>query len=157
MHDDELAWAACEMYLATGNAAYQQKLFAWFPNPDDPATWRYAWWRLWDSYGKAIRSYAFAARTGRLTTNQLDANYLAKCVNEVTMGAQDHLTRAQANSYGTSFPTQSKAYGQAGWYFSSERAFDITVAYQLNARADFLEAIIGNLNYEAGCNPVNVC
>src|SRR4030095_5779788 len=29
MHDDELAWAACEMYLATTNAAYQQKLIEW--------------------------------------------------------------------------------------------------------------------------------
>jgi len=110
MHDDELAWAACEMYLATGNAAYQQTLMAWFPNPDDPATWRYGWWRLWDSYGKAIRSYAFAARTGRLSTSQLDSGYLAKCVNEINLGAQDHLTRVQDNAYGTSFPLETKFY-----------------------------------------------
>ncbi len=157
MHDDELAWAACEMYLATGNPACQQKLLEWFPDPDDPATWRWGWWRLWDSYGKAIRSYAFGARTGRLAANQLDPSYLAKCLNEINLGAQDHLTRAHANAYGTSFPLESKQYRVAGWYFSSERAFDITVAYQLNARADFLEAILSNLNYEAGCNPMNVC
>jgi len=157
MHDDELAWAACEMYLATTNAAYQQKLFAWFPNPDDSATFRYSWSRLYDSYGKAIRSYAFAARTGRLTTNQLDSTYLGKCVNELTLGAQDHLVRAQDNAYGTSFPLQSKSYRQAGWYFSGGPAFDLAVAYQLSARSDFLEALLSNLNYEAGANPVNIC
>jgi hypothetical protein len=113
--------------------------------------------RLWDSYGKAIRSYAFAARTGRLATNQLDATYLAKCVNEINQGAQDHLIRAQDNAYGSSFPLQSKQYRQASWYFSTVKAFDLSVAYQLNARADFLDAILSNLNYEGGCNPVNIC
>ena len=157
MHDDELAWAACEMYLATGQPAYQQTLFSWFPNPDDPATFRYGWWRLYDSYGKAIRDYAFGARTGRVATNQLDSTYLTKCINELTLGAQDHLTRAQDNPYGSSFPLETKQYRQGGWYFSSERAFDITVAYQLNPRADFLDAILSNLNFEAGCNPVNIC
>ena len=44
----------------------------------------------------------------------------------------------------------------AGWYFSSERAFDITVAYQLDPRPEFMDAILSNLNYEGGCNPVNV-
>src|SRR6185503_12267461 len=83
MHDDELAWAACEMFLATGNAAYHQKLKEWFPNPNDPATYRWGWWRLSSGYGNAIRSYAFAARSGRLTAGQLDAAFLAKCEAEI--------------------------------------------------------------------------
>jgi len=78
-------------------------------------------------------------------------------VNELTLGAQDHLVRAQDNAYGTSFPLQSKSYRQAGWYFSGGPAFDLAVAYQLSARSDFLEALLSNLNYEAGANPVNIC
>ena len=35
---DELAWAACELFLATGSSQYQQKLFEWFPDPTDPAS-----------------------------------------------------------------------------------------------------------------------
>jgi hypothetical protein len=30
------------------------------------------------------------------------------------------------------------------------------VGYQLNANADYLEAMVSNMNYEGGCNPVNM-
>ncbi|HWH68863.1 MAG TPA: hypothetical protein VNT26_05730, partial [Candidatus Sulfotelmatobacter sp.] len=43
-----------------------------------------------------------------------------------------------------------------GWYFSADQAFDMAVAYQLNAKADYLSAMLANMNYEGGCNPVNV-
>src|SRR5262249_39304611 len=39
-HDDELAWAACEMFLATGDQQYHAKLKEFFPNPSDSATFR---------------------------------------------------------------------------------------------------------------------
>ncbi len=155
MHDDELAWAACQMFLATGDQSYHLKLKEWF-DPSDPATLRWGWWRLWESYGRAIRSYAFAARSGRLQASQLDPAYLAKCEQQVLLGAQDTMNNARQSAYGTSFPLETKNVRAAGWYFSSERAFDITVGYQLDARPEFLDAILSNLNYEGGCNPVNV-
>ncbi|MBI3876204.1 MAG: glycoside hydrolase family 9 protein [Verrucomicrobia bacterium] len=154
-HDDELAWAACEMFLATGDQTIHATLKSWFPNPNDPATYRWGWWRMWESYGCAIRSYAFAARSGRLPASALDATYLARCETEVKAAGQDALSRAQQNAYGTSFPLQTKAVRGGGWYFSSDQAFDITAAYQLDARPEYLDAILSNLNYEAGANPVN--
>ncbi len=108
-----------------------------------------------ESYGNAIRSYAFAARSGRLAAGQLDSAYLAKCENQITLCAQEHVQRSRDNAYGSSFPIESKRYQVAGWYFSSERAFDITVGYQLDARPEYLDAIVANMNYEGGCNPVN--
>ncbi len=90
-HDDELAWAACELFLATGDARYAQKLSAWFPNPADYATFRWGWWRMPESWGIAIRSYAFAARTGRLQAGQLDAAYLAKCEAQIVAAGDDAL------------------------------------------------------------------
>ena len=162
-HDDELAWAACELFLATGEATYQQKLMEWF-DPSNPATIQWGWWRLYAGYGCAARSYAFAVKTGRRKLNELDPVYLTKCQNEVTKGAGDQLRRAQNNAYGTSFPIEAKRNRDAGWYFSSERAFDIAVAYQLfprpdlasDPRRDYLDSILSNLNYEGGCNPANV-
>ncbi|MDB6032281.1 MAG: hypothetical protein JWM16_2619, partial [Verrucomicrobiales bacterium] len=155
MHDDELAWAAAEMFLATGNPVYQQTLMAWF-DPSNPATWRWGWWRMFEGFGRAARSYAFAVRSGRLAANQVDAAYLANCEQQAVLCAQDHVTRANQNAYGTSFPIETKAVRGAGWYFSSERAFDISVGYQISPKPEFLDAIIANLNYEGGCNPVNV-
>jgi hypothetical protein len=37
-----------------------------------------------------------------------------------------------------------------------DKAFDIAVAYQLNPNPAYLTAILTNMNYEAGCNPLNV-
>ena len=33
----------------------------------------------------------------------------------------------------------------------------MAVAYQLNPKADYMTAMLANMNYEGGCNPVNVC
>jgi len=163
-HNDDLAWAACEMYLATGDPVFQQALFQMLPDPTDPKTFMYGWWRMYQSYGNAIRSYAFAAPSGRLQTNQLDPNYLDKCETEIIAAAQDQLTRSRDNAYGSSFPVETKAVRSGGWYFSMDQAFDLAVASALNdypplndPRPQFLAAMLHNLNYEGGCNPVNVC
>ncbi len=156
MHDDELAWAAAAMYAATGEAQYQTKLFEFFPNPNDPNTRRWTWWRLFEGYGCATRTYAFAARSGRLPSAQLNASYLAKCEAEILAAADDHTRFSRQTAYGTSFPDVTKQYRTPGWYFSSERAFDVTAAYQLQARPEYRETVIANINYEGGCNPLNM-
>jgi hypothetical protein len=156
MHDDELAWAAAAMFAATGSATYLTQLKAWFPNPNDVSTRRWTWWRMFEGYGNAIRTYAFAARSGRLQTNQLDADYLAKCESEILATADDIARFSGLSAYGTSFGDPYKNDRSAGWYFSSERGFDLTVGYQLSAKPAYIEALAANLNYEGGCNPVNM-
>ena len=153
---DELAWAACEMYVATGNPYYQQTLFQWFPDPTATSTFRWSWWRMSEGWGNAVRSYAFAARSGRLQPNQLDQNYLAKCITTITNAGNDALLWSQQGAYGSSFPMETKHVRSAGWYFSLAQAFDIVVAQQLAPRPEYLDALVRNMNYEGGCNPVNV-
>jgi hypothetical protein len=155
-HDDELAWAACEMYLATGDTQYQQKLFEWFPNPADSNTFRWTWWRMCQSWGCAIRSYAFAARSGRLATSQLDATYLAACEGQVKAAGEDALKWSAQSAYGFSFPDNTKHGMQTGWFFSLDQASDMAVAYQLNPKPEYIDALVSNMNYEGGSNPVNV-
>jgi hypothetical protein len=152
---DELVWAACQMFLATGDPAIHQLLLSWF-NPADPATWRWGWWHMSECYGHAIRSYAFAVQSGRIATSQLDPTFLSKCRAEIAAAGDAALSFSQQNAYGTSFPTETKAMQSAGWYFSCDAAFDMTVAYQLNPKPDYLNAMVANMNYEGGCNPVNV-
>jgi hypothetical protein len=155
MHYDELAWAACQMFLATGDQTYQQTLMSWF-NPSDPSTWRWGWWHCAECYGNAIRSYAFAVQSGRLQASQLNSTFLAACQAEVTAAANDAMTWSQQSSYGTSFPEATKAVDAAGWYFGGNYAFDLAVGYQLNQNTNYLTALVANMNYEGGCNPVNV-
>ncbi len=154
-HNDELAWAACQMFLATGNPVYQQTLMSWF-NPSDPNTWRWGWWHCAECYGNAIRSYAFAVQSGRLQASQLNATFLAACQAEITSAANDATTWSQQSAYGTSFPAPTKAVNSAGWYFGGDYAFDLAVGYQLNQNTNYLTAMVANMNYEGGCNPVNV-
>lgn len=155
-HDDELAWAAAAMYAATGDAQYEAKLFEFFPNPNDVSTRRWTWWRLFEGYGCAVRTYAFAARSGRLDASKLNASYLAKCEAEILTTADDQTRFSKQNAYGTSFPDTTKQYRSPGWYFSSERAFDVTVGYQLSPRPEYLETVVANFNYEGGSNPLNM-
>ncbi|MDB6065738.1 MAG: hypothetical protein JWR26_1946 [Pedosphaera sp.] len=161
MHDDELTWAACEMFLATGETDFHKQLIGLLNPSGDTRKW--GWWRLYESYGCAIRSYAFAARSGRVKQNLLDQALLAACENEIIADAMDQLRRSDQSAYATSFPEETKRTLTAGWYFSGDAAFSLAVASQLDypimndPRPKFLRAILGNLNYEAGCNPVNVC
>jgi hypothetical protein len=152
---DELAWAACELYLATGDTQYQQKLFQLFPDPTDPATMMWGWWRMYACYGNAIRDYATAASSGRLSAGQLDTNYLAKCITTITNCGNDNLLWSQETAYGSSLSESTKHARSAGWYFSPVQAFDIVVAQLFNPNPAYVDAILLNLNYEAGCNPVN--
>lgn len=156
-HLDELAWAATELYLATGDSEYQRQLFLWFPDPAAPTTRRWGWTHLYASYGHAIRSYAFAARTGRLRPEQLDRLHLAKCRTELAAAADDAVRWTRQNAYGSAFPEPMKRFRAGGWYFSLDQAADLAVAYQLWPRADYFEAIVSNLNYEGGTNPLNLC
>ena len=153
---DELAWAACELYLATGNPKYETNLFNWFPDPTDPGTFKWGWIRMFMCYGNAARDYAFAVKSGRLNAGQINSNYLAECITTITNCANDNLGWSQDNAYGSSFPDLTKAYRGGGWYFSPEQAFDIVVGYQFNPSPSYLDAIVRNLNYEGGCNPVNM-
>ncbi|MGI8964601.1 MAG: hypothetical protein ACR2H1_00765, partial [Limisphaerales bacterium] len=68
----------------------------------------------------------------------------------------DQVTYAQHNAYGNSFPDANKPYNFAGWFFSVDQTFDIAVAQQLYPSQTYLDTIVGNMNYEAGCNPLNV-
>ncbi len=152
---DEFAWAACEMFLAAGDPQYRDKLYEWFPDPTDPSTMRWGWWRMSACYGNAIRDYATAARSGRLAADQLDADYLAKCINVITNCGNDNLCWSQESAYGSSFPDSTKGARSAGWYFSPVQAFDLVAAELFNPDPAYVDAILLNLNYELGCNPLN--
>src|SRR5260370_30253953 len=144
------------MVLATGGPDIQQKLESWFPDPTDPGTFRWGWWRLFACYGNAVRDYAFAVKSGRLQASPVDSAYLARCITTITNAGNGALPWSQHGAYGSSFPDQTKAVRGAGWYFSGDQAYDITVAYQFNPNPAYLDALIRNMNYEGGCNPVNV-
>jgi hypothetical protein len=156
LHDDMIAWAAASLFAATGQATYQQALQQWYPSPSDMTDYHWGWWGMWRGWGCAVRDYAFAVRSGRRQASDLDATYLQQCEGEIAGVGQDQLSWATASAYGTSFPNPTKATGTAGWYFSGTQAFDLAVAQQIAPNPAYLDAIVTNLGYEGGANPVNI-
>jgi hypothetical protein len=155
MHDDELAWAATEIYLATGdNAAHEQLLKYFDPSSREATKW--GWVRLFDAYGCAIRSYAFAMQSGRVAKDKLNTAHLQKCEEQIVLGGTDQVKWAKANAYGTSFPIESKRFRNAGWYFPLSSAFDIAVLEELKPSPEKKQSILSNLDFESGSNPNNV-
>ncbi len=154
-HDDELAWAACELFVATGETQYATKLMEYFPNPAASTTFRWGWWRMSESWGNAIRSYAFAARTGRLPLSKLNASYLAACEAQIIAAGDDVVTWSNKHAYASPFPTETKNVRGAGWYFSLDQASDAAVAHLISPKPAYVEALVGAMNYEAGTNPLN--
>ncbi len=160
-HDDELAWAAAELFLATGDEEYHRKFREWC-DPADARTRRWGWWRLNESWGHAIRSYAFAVRSGRVKAGTIDAALEARCRREVEAAGRDVLRATDESAYGTNLPAQTKRMRGGGWHFSLDQAFDLVTASLLDyprqddPRPAFLEAYVSALNYEAGTNPVNM-
>jgi hypothetical protein len=124
-------------------------------------TLRFGWQHMTSCYGCAIRAYAYAVNSGRLDPSLFSpafatrSNYLTECNAEIAAAASDVRTWSSGNAYGSSFPFASKNYYVGGWYFSSDLAFDAATANQLTPNSANTSALIENLNYEAGRNPVN--
>ena len=154
-HDDELGWAAAALFAATGDKQYEKR-FADAFNPEDTKTRRWSWWPMFEGWGSAVRTYVFATRNGRVPRGTTNPEFLTRCETLIHTTAANHVRFARETAYGTSFPDPNKANKNAGWYFSVERAFDMAVAHTLRKDDAMLDAIISNLNYEAGCNPMNV-
>jgi sugar lactone lactonase YvrE len=173
---DEIVWAACELYLATGDDQY--KAFFLGSHPDgtgfDPSqrmgTYQENWDPLYEGYGNTVRSYAFAALgSGRmlpgntyLNPGVLDQNFLTACRNRILLPPSDSpdygtaLIWRHQTAYGASMPFNAKQYfGRIAYFHSLLRATDIASMQQLSPSADNLEALVANLNYEAGTNPTN--
>ena len=152
---DEVAWAATEIFLATGDRAAHALLLGEF-DPSRPESRRWGWWRLFEGYGAAARGYAFAALTGRAAGRALDPVHLRRCRDEVLAAGRDQAAASRASAYGTSYPAQGKRGLRAGWYFGENAVFDLVTAGLLADEAGFGEAVAGNLGYLTGANPVDV-
>jgi hypothetical protein len=152
---DEYVWAAAELFLATGDAAYHRFLMSRF-DPSDRRTRRWGWQRMVEGYGNAVRSYALAPETGRQRPSELDERYYRLCRDEAVAAAQEQVDYADGNAYGISFPFESKRFMNAGWFLAMDAGFDIVMGNALHPETPWMESLLTNVNYEAGANPNNM-
>ena len=147
---DEVAWAATELYLATGNPSARDEARRALQGTGDAIRY-WGWWRLIEGWGGAFRACATAAASGR--PRAFDDALTARCRDEVLGGAADVAERVAANAYGTALPLQDKHFRTVGWYFSTNAAFDLLAGLALEPRPAWRAAWQDCLAYEAGGNP----
>ncbi len=158
LHDDEMAWAAASLFMATGAPQYQSAVQSWMPNPSARENRRWTWWRLPGAWGNAIRTYAFGGT--RSAAQHRDTRYLDACRRELLAAGVDQAVRSEQCALGLSFPVESKRIHSAGWIFPQAVAFDLLVAdlqsTDPNQKARFESALWSNLGYAWGANPAGV-
>jgi hypothetical protein len=152
---DETAWAAVELYLATKD----EKYLDWLKENFEPATAKWGWLKLFEAGGYAVRSCAMATVTDE--GGKLKELFGRRCDEAFTGRTADLMTWYRDSVWGTSFPNESKRHRTAGWYFSSENAFELMSAARFaelkgKARPDYLKGALANFYYQAGMNPVNI-
>jgi hypothetical protein len=153
---DEIAWAAMELWLATGQERFAEEARRGFDPLDHRRTRRWEWVPLTEGYGNATRSCALAPRTGHPFAARLDKDLQQRCRKELDAVGDELASWALASAYRTSFPTENKRFRTAAWYFSPENAFDLEVAGVGRNRPDLQAVAASNFDYALGANPVDV-
>lgn len=155
MDQDEIVWAATELFLATGEKKYHDFVLKKLdPESVDIRHWK--WLRMYEGFGAAIRSYAFAETSGRLTGDKLDRVHLRACVKEMLARAEDLNTWSGNSAYGLAFPTASKTTGKIGWFFAASDSFDMVAMAASGNLRKYDTAVTTNIGYELGANPNNI-
>ena len=171
--NDELAYAAAALFAMTGDPKYEERLMEWMPYDTTPFNFssiegwrpfrRFTWQRLFESVGAAMRTYAFADR-GTLSGQDrefaseliLGKRYLDHVLDEIVGAGDDVVSRADGSPYGVSISAEGKRFGVTDYFFGASEAFDLIGASLLEPTADYGRALLSNLNFQAGGNPVNV-
>ncbi|MFT4548639.1 MAG: hypothetical protein ACI9MB_002592, partial [Verrucomicrobiales bacterium] len=156
MDRDEIIWAATELYLATKNGKYHEFLLDNY-KPDASETRKWGWQRLFEGYGAAARSYAYAKLSNRAGVTDLDPGHFRACQQEVWGWGQEMARYSDQSAYGLSFPGESKAFKAAGWYFPISDTLDLVAASAQAESSELDRTILSNMNYELGANPTNTC
>ena len=156
MDRDEIMWAATELFLATKKRDYHDFLLDNY-KPAAPETRRWGWQRLFEGYGAAARSYAYAKMSGRAGVSDLDPGHFRACQQEVWGWGKELARYADQSAYGLSFPSESKAFKAAGWYFPISDTLDLVAAAAQSETRDLDRTILSNMAYELGANPTNTC
>lgn len=166
-HDDNMAWAATELYLATKEAKYHTDLLTTTLkttnttfDPNDTNLMVFGWQQMGEEVGCAARSYGLAVQMGKATTGDLNAAYSAKCMRAITGCAAWRQRAVAISAYGNGTNLEDKSYGRgsAAWWISPSQTCDLMIGYMAEtgaARQGYMDAYIQTVNYQLGCNPSN--
>lgn len=140
---DELVWAACEMYLATGDITYYNTA-----SPRNSAINVPDWW----GNKQVLGVISLLLNKDKLTGAALsDATVLQQ---KLTATADGLVAEYRGNPY-RFMKTNSWDWGSNG--DASNQSFVVLSAYSIDAKPQYREAALSNIDYILGRNPSNYC
>ncbi len=136
---DEFSWAAAELYLLTGEQPYLQQFFQ-LAQPVQTASWASV---------AALGYFSLAKEANRLTPEQHQLVFSA-----ITAMADQFVTQHQASAYKVAMVPEDFVWGSNA--VAMNKAILLYKANQITAKAGYMEAIQGLLDYVLGRNPLDL-
>jgi endoglucanase len=136
---DEFAWAAAELYLLTGEQPYLQQFFQLAQPVQTPS---------WASVA-ALGYFSLAKEANRLTPEQRQLVFSA-----ITAMADQFVAQHQASAYKVAMVPEDFVWGSNA--VAMNKAILLYKANQITAKAGYMEAIQGLLDYVLGRNPLDL-
>lgn len=136
---DEFAWAAAELYLLTAEQPYLQQFFQ-LAQPMQTASWASV---------AALGYFSLAKEANRLTPEQSQLVFSA-----ITAMADQFVTQHQASAYKVAMVPEDFVWGSNA--VTMNKAILLYKANQITAKASYMEAMQGLLDYVLGRNPLDL-
>lgn len=138
--DDEFAWAAAELFLLTGEAAYLRAFERHAVEPDVPS---------WAKVG-ALGWSSLARHRDRLPDEAIRGRVAAA----IDALAQRLASRSREDAWRIAMAPEDFVWGSSAQALN--QAMMLVQGYRLNARRDYLDAAQSQLDYVLGRNPLGV-
>ncbi|MDF3125210.1 glycoside hydrolase family 9 protein [Rheinheimera sp. 1928-s] len=136
---DEFAWAAAELYLLTGEEPYLQQFFQ-LAQPVQTASWASV---------AALGYFSLAKEANRLKPAQRQLVFSA-----ITAVADQFAAQHQASAYKVAMVPEDFVWGSNA--VAMNKAILLYKANQITAKASYVEAMQGLLDYVLGRNPLDL-
>lgn len=136
---DEFAWAAAELYLLTGEQPYLQQFFQ-LAQPVQAASWASV---------SALGYFSLAKEAKRLTPEQQQL-----VVSAITKVADQFVAQHQASAYKVAMLPGDFVWGSNA--VAMNKAILLYKANQITAKAGYVEAMQGLVDYVLGRNPLDL-
>lgn len=161
--DDEFYWAACELYLTTGEKAYLKDLEKSDLAYTVPATLSAGE----DADTAGSFDWGNTAALGTLSLalhkDDLEKKAAEKVTNAITDAADVHLGREEQQGYGQPYAQSKLSYADddTGYVWGSnsfvaDNAVILAAAYDLTGEQNYLNGVISAMDYLLGRNPMDV-
>ncbi|KAB8145137.1 endoglucanase [Chloroflexia bacterium SDU3-3] len=148
--DDEFYWAACELFITTGQQRYREFLLA---SPHFAA--------LPSAFGKHAAPTATWGQTQALGTialatvpNSLDDRHIHAARAAVVAAADVYLADQRRQGYALVFAPGEEGYPWGSTSFALNNQLVLALAYDLTKKAAYRDAVLEGMDYLLGRNPL---